>query len=113
MPHLLRTLSIRPFASLVSLTRSRSRLPITKDCGKQAIVDLLTVVSNKNGKDVGHAAQTLEANLNQEQYRMVLHSGLQVAQSVSVSADAYHVRLGAIDRARQRVGMIEVTFDVK
>jgi VWFA-related protein len=82
-----------------------------KDGGKHAIVDLLTVVWDKKGKDVGHTAQTLEGNLSLGQYRSVLRSGMQVSLLVPVSSEPYRVRLGAVDRVSQQVGTIDVAFD--
>lgn len=83
----------------------------TSNGGKHAIVDLLTVVWDKNGKDIGHTAQTLEGNLSNAEYQKVLHSGLQVNEYVAVTGEAFRVRLGAVDRASQRVGTLDVTFD--
>ena len=83
----------------------------SQDGKKHAAVDLLTVVWDKSGKDVGHSAETVETNLSAEEYRKVLRSGLQVNEVVPVSGDAYRVRLGAVDRPSQRVGTIDVNFD--
>lgn len=83
----------------------------TSTGGKHAIVDLLTVVWDKNGKDIGHTAQTLEGNLSNAEYQKILHSGLQVNEDVAVNGEAFRVRLGAVDRASQRVGTLDVTFD--
>lgn len=83
----------------------------TSTGGKHAIVDLLTVVWDKNGKDIGHTAQTLEGNLSNAEYQKILHSGLQVNEDVAVNGEAFRVRLGAVDRASQRVGTLDITFD--
>lgn len=83
----------------------------TSTGGKHAIVDLLTVVWDKNGKDIGHTAKTLEGNLSNAEYQKILHSGLQVNEDVAVNGEAFRVRLGAVDRASQRVGTLDVTFD--
>lgn len=83
----------------------------TSTGGRHAIVDLLTVVWDKNGKDIGHTAQTFEGNLNDAEYHKVLHSGLQVNEDLAVNGEPFRVRLGAVDRASQRVGTLDVTFD--
>ena len=84
----------------------------TSTGGKHAVVDLLTVVWDKNGKDIGHSAQTLEGNLSDAEYHKILHSGLQVNEDIGVvNGEAFRVRLGAVDRASQRVGTLDVTFE--
>jgi len=85
----------------------------TNNGSKHAVLDLLTVAWDKNGKDVGHSAQTVETNLKAEQFRKILRSGLQIEQVVPVSSEAHRVHLGAVDRASQQVGTIDVTFDAK
>jgi VWFA-related protein len=82
----------------------------SKEGGKHAIVDLLAVVWDKKGKDVGHTAQTVEGNLSLGQYRSVLRSGMQVSLVVPVSSEVYRVRLGAVDRISQQVGTIDVAL---
>jgi VWFA-related protein len=82
----------------------------TNHGAKHAVLDILTVAWDKNGKDVGHSALTVETNLDAAQYQKVLRSGLQVEQAVPLSGDAYRVRFGAVDRASQRVGTIDVVF---
>lgn len=81
--------------------------------GKHAVIDLLMVAWDKDGKDVGHSAQTVETNFNPAQYRKVLTSGLQVDQILPVSGGAHRLRLGAVDRASQSVGTIDVILDEK
>jgi hypothetical protein len=81
--------------------------------GKHAAIDLLIVAWDKNGKDVGHSAQTVETNLNPAQYRKIMASGLQVNQVLPVSAPPHRLRLGAVDRASQLVGTIDVMLDEK
>jgi VWFA-related protein len=85
----------------------------TPNGGKHATIDLLTVVWDDRGKDVGHNAQTVEANLDEAQYKAILRSGIQVSESVPVGGRAYRVRLGAVDRASQDVGTLDVEFDDK
>lgn len=78
---------------------------------KHALVDLLAVVWDKNGKDVGHAADTIDATLDQAAYQKVLHSGLQASQEIAVQPGAYRVRIGAVDRASQQVGTIDSVLE--
>ncbi|HET9743662.1 MAG TPA: VWA domain-containing protein [Terriglobales bacterium] len=77
---------------------------------KHALVDLLAIVWDKNGKDVGHAADTIDATLDQAAYQNVLHSGLQASQEIAVQPGAYRVRIGAVDRASQQVGTIDAVL---
>src|SRR5258708_23860573 len=79
---------------------------------KHVLVDLLAVVWDKKGHEVGHAAHTVEATLDQSNYRKLLRSGLQATQFVEAKPDAYRVRIGAIDRSRQQVGQIHEVFHV-
>jgi VWFA-related protein len=80
------------------------------DGRKHAFVDLLAVVWDDHGKDVGHAANTIDATLDPKQYQQVLRSGLQAAQEVRTQPGAYRVRLGAVDRISQQVGTIDVVL---
>jgi len=75
---------------------------------KHAFVDLLAVVWDRNGKDIGHSANTIDATFSKDEYQKVLRAGLQVAQEVPVKPGAYRVRLGAVDRLSQQVGTIDV-----
>lgn len=75
---------------------------------KHAFVDLLAVVWDRNGKDVGHSANTIEATLSQDDYHKILRAGLQASQEIAVKPGAYRVRLGAVDRLSQQVGTIDV-----
>jgi VWFA-related protein len=79
---------------------------------KHVLVDLLAVVWDKKGHEVGHAAHTVEATVDQSNYRKLLRSGLQATQFVEAKPDAYRVRIGAIDRASQQVGTIDAVFPV-
>lgn len=80
------------------------------DGHKHAFVDLLAVVWDDHGKDVGHAADTIDATLDAKQYQQVLRSGLQASEIVHTQPGAYRVRLGAVDRASQQVGTIDVVL---
>ena len=75
---------------------------------KHALVDLLAVVWDRNGKDIGHSADTIDATLTQSEYQKVVRAGLQASQEVAVKPGAYRVRVGAIDRLSQQVGTIDV-----
>lgn len=75
---------------------------------KHAIVDLLAVAWDRNGKDVGHSADTIDATLTQSEYVRVLRAGLQASQDLAVKSGAYRVRVGAVDRLSQQVGTIDV-----
>lgn len=83
----------------------------TQDGRKHAFIDLLAVVWDKNGKDVGHAADTLDATVNMDQYRKILRTGLQAAQEIPVKTGASRARVGAVDRLSQQVGTIDVRLD--
>ena len=80
------------------------------DGRKHAFVDLLAVVWDNHGRDVGHAADTIDATLDAKQYQQVLRGGLQASQEVHTQPGAYRVRLGAVDRASQQVGTIDVVL---
>jgi len=75
---------------------------------KHAFLDLLAVAWDRNGKDVGHSADTIDATLTQAEYLKVLRTGLQASQEVTVKPSAYRVRVGAVDRLSQQVGTIDV-----
>ena len=64
--------------------------------------ELLAVVWDQHGKDIGHAADTIDATLSQGEYLKVLRAGLQASQEIAVQPGAYRVRLGAVDRLSNR-----------
>ncbi|PYY17633.1 MAG: hypothetical protein DMG60_10985 [Acidobacteria bacterium] len=75
---------------------------------KHAFVDLLAVVWDQNGRDVGHSADTIDATFSQKEYLSILRAGLQASQEIAVKPSAYRVRLGVVDRLSQQVGTIDV-----
>ena len=80
------------------------------DGRKHAFVDLLAVVWDRNGKDIGHSADTVDATVSQSEYAKVLRTGLQASQEIAVKPGAFRVRLGAVDRVSQQVGTIDVVL---
>jgi hypothetical protein len=77
---------------------------------KHVLIDVLAIVWDKKGHDVGHAAHTIEATLDERAYRQILGRGLQATQYIEAKPDAYRVRIGAVDRASQQVGTIDAVF---
>jgi VWFA-related protein len=79
---------------------------------KRALVDFMVVAFDKDNKDAGHAAQTMDTTLPLAEYENALKNGLPVHQELTLPPGSYTMRLGVMDRASQKVGTMDVPIVV-
>ena len=79
---------------------------------KHAMVELMGVAWDKNGKDAGHFSGTLDANMTPETFARVLQGGLPARQALELKPGSYHLRIGVMDRSTQNMGTVDVPLTV-
>ncbi len=75
---------------------------------KRAVVDCMVVAYDQEGREVGHASDTLDATIPMNQYDSVLRRGLPANQEIVLKPGAYNLRLGVMDRTSQQIGTLDV-----
>jgi VWFA-related protein len=78
------------------------------DQQKQIVLDCMAVAYDKEGREVGHASDTLEASIKQAAYETVMTHGVPAQQQISLPPGAYNLRLGVMDRTSQQIGTLDV-----
>ncbi len=79
---------------------------------KHAMVDLMGIAWDKNGKDGGHFSSTVDANMTPETFAKVMRGGLPAQQEMELKPGSYHLRIGVMDRSNQNIGTIDVPMTV-
>lgn len=75
---------------------------------RRALVDFMVVAFDKDGRDAGHSAQTMDATLPLADYEKIMKDGLPMHQELSLPPGTYTLRLGVMDRPSQKVGTVDV-----
>jgi VWFA-related protein len=75
---------------------------------KHAVVDCMVIAYDQEGREVGHASDTLDATIPMNQYDWVLRRGLPANQEIVLKPGAYNLRLGVMDRTSQQIGTLDV-----
>ena len=79
---------------------------------KHALVELMGIAWDKNGRDGGHFSGTLDANLTPATFARVMQGGLPARQELDLKPGSYHLRVGVMDRSNQNLGTIDVPLTV-
>ena len=79
---------------------------------KQTIVDFMAAASDKNQKDAGSVVSTVNASLRPETYQQVLKTGFPGHLDLDLKPGTYVLRLGAIERASDKIGTVDVPITV-
>ena len=83
----------------------------TKDGRKHSVIDFVAAEYNKDGKDVGHAVDSMNANVRPEVFEQVLKTGIPMHQELELKPGAYLLRLGVMDRSTRKVGTVDVPLN--
>jgi VWFA-related protein len=80
---------------------------------KDAQVDFLAVAWDKNGKEAGHALDSISFTLRKEKYAEVLDTGLPAHQELQLKPGSYTLRLAVMDRNSRKIGSVTVPLAVE
>ncbi len=82
------------------------------DQHKQITLDCIAIAYDKDGKEVGHASDTLDGTIKPAAYETVMNNGIPAQQEISLPPGAYNLRLGVMDRSSQQIGTLDVPLVV-
>jgi len=82
------------------------------DQKKRIVLDCMTIAYDKEGKEVGHASDTLDGAIKDSAYETVMTHGVPAQQQISLPPGAYNLRLGVMDRVSQQIGTLDVPLVV-
>jgi VWFA-related protein len=82
------------------------------DKRKQITLDCIAIAYNQDGREVAHAADTMEGTIKPAAYDTVMNNGIPAQQVIALPAGAYNLRLGVMDRASQQIGTLDVQLVV-
>jgi VWFA-related protein len=80
----------------------------TKDGRKHSMIDFVAALYSKDGKDIGHAVDSMNANVRPEVFEQVLKTGVPMHQELELKPGAYLLRLGVMDRSSRKIGTVDV-----
>ena len=75
---------------------------------KRVVLDCMAIAYDKEGKEAGHASDTLDGAIPVSAYDAVLAHGLPAQQEISLPPGNYTLRLGVMDRPTQQIGTVTV-----
>jgi len=78
------------------------------DQRKRIVLDCIAIAYDKDGKEVGHASDTLDGTIKAAAYETVMNNGIPAQQEMTLPPGAYNVRLGVMDRPSQQIGTVDV-----
>ena len=79
---------------------------------KHITLDCIAVAYNNDGKEVGHASDTLDGTIKPAAYDTVMNNGIPAQQEITLPPGAYNLRLGVMDRPSQQIGTLDVQLVV-
>jgi len=82
------------------------------DQRKRITLDCIAIAYNNDGKEVGHASDTLDGTIKSAAYDTVMNNGIPAQQELTLSPGAYNLRLGVMDRPSQQIGTLDVQLVV-
>ncbi len=82
------------------------------DKRKQITLDCIAVAYNNDGKEIGHASDTMNGTIKASAYDTVMNNGIPAQQELTLPPGAYNLRLGVMDRASQQIGTLDVQLVV-
>jgi hypothetical protein len=78
------------------------------DQRKRILLDCIAVAYDKDGREVGHASDTLDGTIKQAAYETVMNNGIPAQQEITLPPGGYNLRLGVMDRVSQQIGTVDV-----
>jgi len=82
------------------------------DQRKHLVLDCIAIAYDRDGKEVGHASDTLDGTIKAAAYETVMNNGIPAQQEISLPPGAYNLRLGIMDRSSQQIGTVDVPLVV-
>jgi hypothetical protein len=82
------------------------------DQRKHIMVDCMAIAYNNEGREVGHASDTLDGTIKAAAYDTVMNNGIPAQQEITLPPGAYNLRLGVMDRPTQQIGTLDVQLVV-
>jgi hypothetical protein len=79
-----------------------------KDGRKHSVIDFVAALYNKDGRDIGHAVDSMNTNIRPEVFEQVLKTGIPMHQEIDLKPGAYLLRLGVMDRSSRKIGTVDV-----
>lgn len=83
----------------------------TKDGRKHSLIDFVAALYSKDGKDIGHAVDSMNANIRPEMFEQALKTGIPMHQELDLKPGAYLLRLGVMDRNSRKIGTVDVPLN--
>jgi len=81
--------------------------------GKHIVLDCMAVAFDKDGKEAGHASDTLDGTLPPAVLDSVLRSGIPASQELDLKPGVYNLRVGVQDRPSQAIGSLTIPVVVE
>jgi hypothetical protein len=82
------------------------------DQRKRVVLDCIVVAYDKDGREVGHASDTMDGTIKDAAYETVMNNGIPAQQELTLPPGAYNLRLGVMDRPSQQIGTVDVPLVV-
>ncbi len=82
------------------------------DNKKRAQVDCIIIAFDREGHEVAHASDTLDASIPLNAYNAVLNYGMPAHQLISLPPGSYNLRIGVMDRTTQEIGTVDAPLVV-
>ena len=82
------------------------------DQRKHIMLDCIAIAYNQEGREVGHAADTLDGTIKAAAYDTVMNNGIPAQQELILPPGTYNLRLGVMDRPSQQIGTLAVQLVV-
>jgi VWFA-related protein len=82
------------------------------DQRKHLVLDCIAIAYDKDGKEVGHASDTLDGAIKAAAYETVMNNGIPAQQEIALPPGSYNLRLGVMDRPSQQIGTVDVPLVV-
>jgi hypothetical protein len=83
----------------------------TKDGRKHSLIDFVAALYSKDGKDIGHAVDSMNANIRPEVFEQASKTGIPTHQELDLKSGAYLLRLGVMDRSSRKIGTVYVPLN--
>jgi len=82
------------------------------DQKKRIVLDCIAIAYDKEGREVGHASDTLDGAIQASAYETVMTHGVPAKQEMTLPPGVYNLRLGVMDRTSQQIGTLDVPLVV-
>lgn len=82
------------------------------DQKKRIVLDCMAIAYDNEGKEVGHASDSLDGSIKAAAYETVMTHGVPAKQEISLPPGAYNLRLGVMDRTSLQIGTLDVPLVV-